>query len=245
MGQAYVLGARVPVTKLIAGPCTVVQILKYSQGWAVQIGFGEKKIKNTTKPLKGHTKSAFKDSKKAPRYLREVKVKDEPKLKVGDKVKVDDIFSEGDVVSVTSVTKGKGFAGVVKRWGFAGGPRTHGQSDRLRAPGSIGQGTTPGRVRKGKKMPGRMGSDKKTVKNLTVVSVNPQDNEITLSGSVPGSRGSFVMINKLSSGKIEDLVKEGPKAQIIEGAPEEEGEGKESEAKSTKEDVSKATESKD
>src|SRR5258706_4146447 len=103
---------------------------------------------------------------------------EEPKYKVGDIIKVSDLFVSGDTIAVTGTSKGKGFAGGVKRWHFAGGPKTHGQSDRQRAPGSIGQGTTPGRVYKGKHMAGRMGSDTVTVKNIKVVSVNNDRNEI-------------------------------------------------------------------
>lgn len=210
MSQAFTKEGRVPVTKILAGPCVVTQIkMDEKDGyWAVQLGFGIKKIKNTSKPLQGHLRGVIKGlpagkaGKKAPRFLREVRLNSQPKFKVGDIITVSDIFSEDDVVSVTGTSKGKGFAGVVKRWGFKGGPRTHGQSDRQRAPGSIGQGTTPGRVHKGKKMPGRMGSDTVTVKNLKVVSVDPDKNELILSGPIPGSRGSLVVIKRLAKGQV-------------------------------------------
>ena len=164
MGATFIEGTRVPITYMKAGPCVVTQIKNEAKDgyWAVQIGFGERKIKNVTKPVQGHLKAA----NSAARFLREVRVEKEPNLKVGDKITVSDIFSVGDAVSIAGTSKGKGFAGVVKRWGFSGGPKTHGQSDRQRAPGSIGQGTTPGRVHKGKKMAGRMGTDKVTIKNL-------------------------------------------------------------------------------
>ncbi|MCH7640689.1 50S ribosomal protein L3 [Patescibacteria group bacterium] len=219
MSQTFVEDIRVVVTLVKAGPCIVTQIKKEEKNgyWAVQLGFGEKKIKNITKPLQGHLKAA----KTAARFLREVRLDSEPKFKVGDSITVSDVFSPGDLVSVTGTSKGKGFAGVVKRWGFAGGPRTHGQSDRLRAPGSIGQGTTPGRVHKGKKMPGRMGGDTVTIKNMRVVSVDVDKDEIALSGPVPGPRDNLLIITKIASGVLSDLAAEGPKAQIVEGKPEE------------------------
>lgn len=199
MSQSFVDGARVSVTKVMAGPCIVTQVKKEAKDgyWAVQLGFGEKKIKNMTKPLLGHLKGATqKDSKMAPRYLREVRFTEEPKYNVGDIVKASDVFSVGDTLSVSGISKGKGFAGVVKRWRFSGGPKTHGQSDRQRAPGSIGQGTTPGRVYKGKHMAGRMGSDLVTVKNLKVVSINPENNEVEVSGPIPGTNGTLLVLVK-------------------------------------------------
>ena len=232
MGQTFVQGTRVPVTMVKAGPCVVTYIRKQEKDgyWAVQLGFGEKKIKNTSKALQGHLKGAIKD-KKAPRFLREVRFEKEPEYKVGDEIKVPDVLKIGDFVAVTGTSKGKGFAGVIKRWGFKGGPRTHGQSDRERAPGSIGQGTSPGRVWKGKKMPGRMGSDTVTVKNLQVVEINPEENEIKLSGPVPGIPGGLLVIRKISSGKLSDLVEEAPKEVVQEEAPPEEGEQEKKESK--------------
>ncbi len=202
MSQAFVDGVRTPVTNIKAGPCVVTQIKtdKKDKYWSVQLGFEEKRIKNVTKPMQGHLKGAIKD-KKAPRFIREVKVAGAPEIKVGDIVTISDIFNSGDIVSVTGVSKGKGFAGVMKRWGFAGGPRTHGQSDRPRSPGSIGQGTTPGRVWKGKKMAGRMGTDKIAIKNLKIVSIDEENNQIGVSGPVPGSRGGLLIIKKIKAGK--------------------------------------------
>lgn len=161
------------------------------------MGFGEQKLNRLTKPMQGHVKGAIKDSKLAPSFLFEIKFENEPEAKVGDIVNVSQIFSEGDVVSVIGTSKGKGFAGGVKRWHFAGGPKTHGQSDRHRAPGSIGQGTSPGRVRKGKRMAGRMGSERVTIKNIRVVSADGEKNELILSGPVPGTFGSRLIIKKL------------------------------------------------
>jgi large subunit ribosomal protein L3 len=208
MSQAFVEGARVPVTLVKAGPCTVTQIKTQEKDgyWGVQLGFGERKIKNITKALQGHLRGVIKDlpaqaGKKAPRFLCETRLDGESEYKIGDIIKVSDIFSSGDRVAVTGVSKGKGFAGVVKRWHFAGGPKTHGQSDRQRAPGSIGQGTDPGRVWKGKKMAGRMGGEKITIKNLKVVSVDSEKNEISLSGPVPGAYGSLLTIRRISKGE--------------------------------------------
>lgn len=216
MSQTFVEGRRVPVTNVVAGPCVVTQIKKEEKDgyWAVQLGFGEKKIKNVSKPLQGHLKSFIKDNK-APRYLAEIRLEKEPEMKVGEVVKVSDIFRVGDIIRVTGTSKGKGFAGVVKRWHFAGGPRTHGQSDRERAPGSIGQTTTPGRVFKGKKMAGRMGRERVTLKNLQIVSVNPDTNEIEISGPVPGIPGGLLIIKRISEGKLKGIQE--VQAQVVEG----------------------------
>lgn len=203
-------GRRLPVTLIEAGPCPVVQIKTVDKdGYqAVQLGFLEKKAKHTSKPILGHIRGA--KVKVAPRFLREVKIENESRLrqgfdgqagilnqvKVGDIVQVGDVFQPGDKISVVGTSKGKGFAGVVKRWGFAGGPRTHGQSDRERAPGSIGSTTTPGRVYKGKKMAGRMGQDRVTIKRLEVFEVNPEKNLLIVKGLVPGAQNSLLIIEK-------------------------------------------------
>jgi large subunit ribosomal protein L3 len=236
MSQTFVEGRRVPVTKVLAGPCVVTHIKKEEKDgyWAVQLGFGEKRIKNVSKAVQGHLKGAIKD-KKAPRFLREVRLNKEPDLKVGDVVKVSDIFTQGDIISVSGTSKGKGFAGGVKRWGFAGGPRTHGQSDRERAPGSIGQTTTPGRVFKGKHMAGRMGNEKVTLKNLQIVSVDEENNELTISGPVPGIIGGLLTIKRLSAGRLEGITE--VQAQVVEGEAEaengeEKGEGQVQEVRS-------------
>jgi len=224
MSQTFIEDKRVAVSVIKAGPCIVTHIKSDEKDgyWAVQLGFGEKRTKNITKPMQGHLKGAIKDNK-APRFLGEVRFEKEPEFKVGDFMKVSDIFKKGDIVAVTGVSKGKGFAGVVKRWNFAGGPRTHGQSDRQRAPGSIGQGTTPGRVYKGKKMAGRMGGQRVTVKNLQVISIDEENNNIFLSGPVPGSMGSLLKVMRISAGKLSDLATEGDQPQIkqVEEAEEE------------------------
>jgi large subunit ribosomal protein L3 len=221
--QTFVEGFKVPITKVIAGPCVVTAIKNETKDgyWAIQLGFASRKLKNTSKPLQGHLKSVVKEGK-APRFLREVKVKKEPEQKVGDVIQASDIFHPGDVISVSGISKGKGFAGVVKRHGFHGGPRTHGQSDRERAPGSIGQTTTPGRVYKGKRMAGRMGGEQVTVKNLHVISVSSETNEMDISGQIPGTPGGLITINKIKSGSLKELEHE-VVAQVVEGeAPAEE-----------------------
>ena len=133
---------------------------------------------------------------KKPRFLREIRVGDVGELKLGAEIKVGDVFAPGDPVRVTGTSKGKGFAGVVKRHHFAGGPRTHGQSDRERAPGSIGQTTTPGRVYRGKRMAGRMGTDTVTVRGLKVIAVDPENNTVTIKGLVPGGRKGLLLVQK-------------------------------------------------
>src|SRR3989344_4292860 len=139
LGQTFVEGFRIPITKVTAGPCVVTQIKKMDKDgyWAIQLGFSLRKAKNTSKPLQGHLNKSQKSKVKSqnyPRFLREVRLDKEPDMKVGDEIKVSDIFKVGDVVAVTGISKGKGFAGGVKRYHFKGGPRTHGQSDRERAP---------------------------------------------------------------------------------------------------------------
>lgn len=215
--QAFVEGLRIPVTKILAGPCVVTQIKKMDKDgyWAIQIGFSDRRAKNTSKSLQGHLKETSKDQK-FPRFLQEVRVEKESEFKVGDVVKASEIFNRGDVIAVTGISKGKGFAGVVKKWNFRGGPRTHGQSDRERAPGSIGQTTTPGRVYRGKKMAGRMGGEQVTVKNLHIISVNEEGGEIEVSGQIPGTIGSLIRIKKIKSGSLKDLEKE-VVAQVVEG----------------------------
>lgn len=233
MSQAFVGDTRVPVTMVKVGPCVVTQIKNEEKDgyWALQLGLGEKKLKNINKPQTGHLRSLIKDQK-APRYLKEIRLAKEPELKVGDIVAVGDVFKKGDMVSVMGISKGKGFAGVVKRWHFAGGPKTHGQSDRWRAPGSIGQGTTPGRVLKGKHMAGRMGSEQVTIKNLIIVSIDEKGGQILLSGPVPGNRGGLLTLTKLASGKLAELIEETPQVQIQEG---EGGETEEVKAEEVKE----------
>lgn len=218
--QTFVEGFRIPVTKVTAGPCVVTQIKNIDKDgyWAIQIGFSSRKAKNTSKPLQGH----FKKMKTFPRFVREIKVDSEPEFKVGDEIKASDIFSPGDVVSVMGISKGKGFSGVVKRHHFRGGPKTHGQSDRERAPGSIGQTTTPGRVYRGKRMAGRMGGEQVTVENLHVISVNSENGEMEISGQIPGTVGTLITINKIKSGSLKELEHEVVAQVVEEEAPKEE-----------------------
>lgn len=190
-------GRWVSVTRLAVGPCTVTQVKKIAEadGYnAVQLVFG--KTRHLNQPLAGHLKPA--SLTQAPRFIQEIRQDDES-VSVGDQVKVSDVFQEGDVVKVTGWTKGRGFAGVVKRWGFSGGPKTHGQSDRHRAPGSIGQGTDPGRVHKGKKMPGKYGPDRKSIKNLRVFKVDSEKNELWVRGAVPGHTNNKVVVSILKA----------------------------------------------
>jgi large subunit ribosomal protein L3 len=234
MSATYIEGTRIPVTWVQAGPCIVTQIKKQEKDgyWAVQLGFKQKKLKNTTKPLQGHLKGALKDNK-APCFLREIRMDVEPDMNVGDEITITKIFRKGDIISVTGTSKGKGFAGGVKRWGFRGGPKTHGQSDRHRAPGSIGQGTTPGRVLKGKHMAGRMGSDTVTIKNLMVVDIDLNENKLAISGGLPGNPGSLLIIRRISEGSLEDLVEEVPEVemQVEEASSDEATESKSEEVK--------------
>jgi large subunit ribosomal protein L3 len=186
-------GAAVPVTIIEAGPCFVTQVRTPSnEGYSsVQLGFDEVKPKRLSGGELGHLK---KSNTPPLRFLREFVVK-EPGVTVGDQVKVD-LFATGDSVDVIGTSKGKGFAGAVKRYHFRGGPATHGQSDRERAPGSRGSGTTPGRVYKGAKGPGHMGNDRVTAQNLKVVLVDVERNLIGVRGAIPGSRNGLVMVKE-------------------------------------------------
>ncbi len=188
-------GASIPVTVIEAGPCYITQVRTVeNDGYlAVQLGFGEVKPKRLTGGQLGHLKR--KNLNLPPlRIIREFRVKD-VEVAEGDKLSVD-VFVVGDIVDVVGTSKGKGFQGGVKRYGFRGGPKTHGQSDRHRAPGSHGAGTTPGRVYKGSRGPGHMGNDRVTAQNLKVVLLDPERNLIGVRGSVPGSRGGLVMIKE-------------------------------------------------
>lgn len=194
-------GRKLVVTHIKVDPLTVTQIksVKKDGYWSVQCAIGTKSNKSLSKPQKLHLKGAKLD--KAPLYLREIRLKEEPKLKVGEKFLITDVFSLNDQIKVTGTTKGRGFAGVIKRWGFHGGPRTHGQSDRERSPGSIGQRTDPGRVWKGKKMPGHYGTDTKTVRGLQVIALDEANHKLIVTGTVAGHRNSLIKITKIGKAK--------------------------------------------
>jgi len=187
-------GRVIPVTIVEAGPCYVTQVKTVeTDGYnAVQIGFEETPERKLTKGQRGHLRAAG-----APnlRRLVELRYQGAPELGLGDEIKAD-VFDQGDYVDVTGVSKGKGFAGVVKRHGFAGGPKTHGQSDRHRAPGSAGAGTTPGHTFPGMKGPGQMGNKRVTVQNVQVALVDPDRNLLAIKGSVPGPRGGLVLVRE-------------------------------------------------
>ena len=187
-------GRAIPVTVIQAGPCVVVQVkTQEKEGYdAVQIGFEEKRKKLVSLPLLGHFEKAKVEPK---RVLREVRTEQVDKFKVGQEIKVD-IFSAGEKVKVTGTSKGLGFQGGVRRHGFHGGSKTHGQSDRLRAPGSIGSSSYPSRVFKGQKMAGRMGGEKVTTKNLEVVQVDSERNLLLVKGAVPGKMNSYLTVRK-------------------------------------------------
>jgi large subunit ribosomal protein L3 len=186
-------GVAIPVTVIEAGPCYVTQVrLPEKDGYsAVQLGFSEVKPKRLTGGQLGHLK---RNSLPPLKFLREFRVKN-PDVQEGDQVTVA-VFVVGERVDVVGTSKGKGFQGPVKRYHFAGGPRTHGASDRERAPGSRSSGTTPGRVYKGARGAGHMGSDRVTSQSLKVVLVDAERNLLGVSGSVPGARGSLVMVKE-------------------------------------------------
>ncbi len=178
-----------PATILSAGPLTVVQIKTVSKdGYnAIQVGFGEKKEKNINKPIKGHIKDLGNF-----RFLKEFRLDSTEAFKVGDKVDLS-VFNAGDVIELSSISKGKGFQSVIKRHGFKGQPRSHGQKHSENAPGSIGGGLR-NRVPKGMRMAGRMGGDRITVKNLVILGVDKENNQLLINGAIPGRRGTLVEV---------------------------------------------------
>lgn len=184
-------GLLIPVTVLEAGPCVVMQKKTVeNDGYsALQVGFGDAKAKQMNKPAKGHQDKAGAAYKKT---LKELKLDDADQFEVGSEIKAD-IFAAGDMVDVSGVSKGKGYQGAIKRHGMHRGPMTHG-SKYHRGLGSLGAGTTPGTVKKGKKMPGHMGAENVTIQNLEVVSADGEKNLILIKGPVPGAKGSIVVI---------------------------------------------------
>ena len=191
-------GTRIPVTSLWVKGNVVVAVKtndKHNYS-AIQLGFGTRKKAN--KARLGQIKGA--NLQQAPKFLKEIRLSEEDHLpNLGEAINTADVFKPGDVINITGISKGKGYAGVVKRHHFKGGPRTHGQSDRERAPGSIGQTTTPGRVYKGKRMAGRMGNETATIRNLEVVDVS--GDTILVKGLVPGGKNSLVIVKKVSENK--------------------------------------------
>ncbi len=187
-------GRYVPVTVVLAGPCVVTQIKTVdADGYnALQIGFGEKKASRTTKPMQGHLK---KSGGQLFAFLREVGVENPEEFEVGQTLGLD-LFKIGERIDVVGTTKGRGYAGVMKRHGFGGGRKTHGCKSH-RVPGSIGCSAWPSKVIKGKKLPGHYGVDRKTTRNLEIVDIRPEENLILLKGPVPGHRQALVKLNKV------------------------------------------------
>ncbi len=191
-------GKNVACTVIEAGPCVITQLKNgEKEGYnAIQIAFGDKKLKNTTKAERGHAAKSNSEPKAMVTEIRNFRADAEHSLKVGDEIKVD-IFVEGEFVDVVGTSKGKGFQGVVKRHGFAGvGMATHGQHNRLRAPGSIGAASWPSRVFKGMRMAGRTGGERVKKTNLVVMKVITEQNLLVLKGAIPGAKGSFVIVEK-------------------------------------------------
>lgn len=216
MTQAWTKdGKRLAVTRcklsdnLVVGKKTIEVLDKNSQKRQtvpciiLEVGYGQKKLKNMSKPLRTRLeKSGFNFGVSQIRGIRMSGTEENSEtVKVGDTIKADSILSVGDMVQVQGLTRGKGFTGAMKRHGFAGGPKTHGQSDRARAVGSIGAGTSPGRVWPGKKMPGRSGNITSTVRGLVVVHLDPEQGEIWLSGPIPGVINTNVKISKMGKSK--------------------------------------------
>jgi large subunit ribosomal protein L3 len=202
VGMTSIFGAEgenIACTVIEAGPCIVTQVKNVeSDGYrAVQLAFGEKKEKNTNKPLLGHFKKANATAKSDVVEFRDFRAEFDGMVELGKEIRVQDVFNEGDFLDAVGTSKGKGFQGVVKRHNFAGvGGQTHGQHNRLRAPGSMGNASFASRVPKGKRLAGRMGSDRVKVSNLKVVKIMPEQNLIVVSGSVPGAINATVILQK-------------------------------------------------
>lgn len=228
-------GRRVGATIVEVVPNVVTQVKdKDVDGYkAVQLGIGDKKKAN--KPRQGQLKKA--GVEKTVRFLREVRTDKTEGMELGKEIAVNNVFAKGDSVKVSGISKGKGFQGGVRRHGFAGGPKTHGQSDRHRAPGSIGAGTTPGRVLKGKRMAGHMGVDRVSVKGLEILTVDRENNLLFIKGAVPGPTGGLVEIKKL--GRIKGYT---PPPEEKEDEEEEESSDKKQESREEMNDNSEHSE---
>jgi len=187
-------GKSIPVTVLEVGPCMVIQKkTREKEGYnAIQVGYGHQKENRAKKPLLGHFKSV---GTGCFSHVKEIRIEDPENFDVGQEIK-SDIFQVGDVVNVSGTSKGRGFSGVIKRWGFSGGKKTHGSRSH-RIPGSIGCSATPGKIQKGKKLPGRMGFKRITIKNLKVVDIRPEADVVLVKGAVPGSRSGLIEICKV------------------------------------------------
>lgn len=202
VGMTSIFGAEgenIACTVIEAGPCIVTQVKNVEKdGYkAVQLAFGDKKEKNTNKPLLGHFKKANTTAKSDVVEFRDFDTEFDGLVELGKEIKIQDVFVEGDFLDAVGTSKGKGFQGVVKRHNFAGvGGQTHGQHNRLRAPGSMGNASFASRVPKGKRLAGRMGSDRVKVSNLKVVKIMPEQNLIVVSGSVPGAINATVILQK-------------------------------------------------
>jgi large subunit ribosomal protein L3 len=192
-------GKSVSCTVVEAGPCVVTQVKNEgTDGYrAVQLAYGERKEKNTPKAMRNHFAKAKTSPKMKLVEFRDFREEFEAKVQLGNTINIQDVFAENDFLDAIGTSKGKGFQGVVKRHGFGGvGQSTHGQHNRLRAPGSIGGASTPSRVFKGVRMAGRTGGDNKKVMNLKVMKIYPEKNLILVSGSIPGAKNSFVILEK-------------------------------------------------
>ena len=192
-------GVNIACTVIEAGPCVVTQVKNgETDGYrAVQLAFGEKKEKNTTKAAIGHFKKANTTPKRSLVEFRDFGTEFDGLVELGKEIRIQDVFAEGDFIDAVGTSKGKGFQGVVKRHNFAGvGGQTHGQHNRLRAPGSMGNASFASRVPKGKRLAGRMGTDRVKLMNLQVVKIMPEQNLIIVSGSVPGAKNSTVILQK-------------------------------------------------
>lgn len=192
-------GENIACTVIEAGPCIVTQVKNVeTDGYrAVQLAYGEKKEKHTTKAILGHFKKANTTPKRAIAEFRDFRKEFDGIIELGKEIRVQDVFQEGDFLDAVGTSKGRGFQGVVKRHGFSGvGEATHGQHNRLRAPGSMGNASFASRVPKGKRLAGRMGNDRVKITNLQVVKIMPEQNLIIVSGSVPGAKNSTVILEK-------------------------------------------------